>query len=82
MQTELELTEVALLYLVVWSPGDVADRETAPTYVVIYRNVVQDIACKTLTCDFGVGRVHVYILGVCETEDAERLCICHSFSVV
>lgn len=27
--------------------------------VVIYRRVVQDVAGETLTCDLGVGRVHI-----------------------
>ena len=62
VEAELELIEAALLYLVVWSLGDVAEREGL-TYIVIYGNVVQDVTGETLTCDLRVRCVHILSLG-------------------
>lgn len=64
VEAELELIEVASLYFVVWFLVDVAQR-AGPTYIVINRSVVQDVAGDTLTCDLCVRCVHIFYLSVC-----------------
>jgi len=65
-----ELIEVTAL-----SRGVVPGWRGAATYVVIYRRVVQDVAGETLTCDLGVGRVHISHFSIWE-RSKERRCLC------
>lgn len=58
VEAEPGLIEVASLAVAVSGPW-------AQTYVVVDRDLIQDVAGEALTCGLGVRRVHVRLLGVC-----------------
>lgn len=64
VEAELDQIEAALLYLVVWPPADVA-QGAGPTYIVVNRKLVQDVAGYALTCNLRVRYVHIFYLSIC-----------------
>lgn len=64
VEAELELTEMTPLYSIWWwwSLHDVAQRGS--TYIVVHRNVVQDVTGEPLTCDLCVRCIHIFYLSI------------------